>query len=43
MTKALVPHQRGDLVAVDIMEDFARFLIQKPFGISTHIVLYSCE
>lgn len=43
MTKALIPQQSGDLVAVDIMEDFAKFLIQKPSSISTHIVLYSCE
>jgi len=26
MTKALVPQQRGDLVAADIMADFAKFL-----------------
>jgi hypothetical protein len=41
MTKAPVPKQSGNLVAVDIMEDFARFPIQRPFSTGTRIALYS--
>ena len=38
MTKTLIPQESGDLVAVDIMEDFAKFPM-KTFSIGTRVAL----
>jgi len=38
VTKALIP-QSGDPVAVDIMEDLAKFPIQRPFSTGTPTAL----